>query len=102
LASILINNLLKNAQTYTPSGRIDIIIKEGQFAVKDTGIGMPQDQLTRVFDPFYRINQHNDKGFGLGLAIVDKICKDLGWEIEVTSSEGQGSTFTVRVAEQPA
>lgn len=101
LPSILINNLLKNAQTYTPSGRIDIFIDKNQFAVQDTGIGIPTSELSAIFSPFYRIGAQNENGFGLGLAIVDKICKELGWEIEVSSQQGQGSTFTVKVVTPP-
>lgn len=101
LPSILINNLLKNAQTYTPQGRIDIIIDRDSFAVRDTGIGIEEKELTSIFSPFYRIDQQNGKGFGLGLAIVEKICKELDWSITVTSQSGAGTTFTVKVATPP-
>ncbi|RLU03444.1 MAG: sensor histidine kinase [Ketobacter sp.] len=102
LISILITNLLNNAESYTPSGYINVIVDADGFSVEDSGIGIPQAEREKVFSPFYRVNQQHEKGFGLGLAIVEKICRELGWRIEVHSEEGRGSTFTVKVATPPA
>ena len=101
LISILITNLLNNAESYTPSGHIKVTVHHDGFAVEDTGIGIPRAEQEKVFSPFYRVNQQHEKGFGLGLAIVEKICRELGWSIQVNSEEGRGSTFTVRVATPP-
>ncbi|RLT94740.1 sensor histidine kinase [Ketobacter sp.] len=98
LISILINNLLNNAQTYTASGRIVVTVDKEGFSVADTGIGIPATEQDKVFSPFYRVNQQSEKGFGLGLAIVEKICRELGWHIQLHSEEDAGTTFTVTVA----
>ena len=79
-----------------------MIVDADGFSVEDSGIGIPQAEREKVFSPFYRVNQQHEKGFGLGLAIVEKICRELGWRIEVHSEEGRGSTFTVKVATPPA
>lgn len=101
LISILITNLLNNAESYTPSGHIKVVVDQDGFSVEDTGIGIPLAEQEKVFSPFYRVNQQHEKGFGLGLAIVEKICRELGWSIQVHSEEGCGSTFTVKVATPP-
>ena len=98
LISMLLTNLLNNAESYTPSGHINVVVEHDGFSVQDTGIGIPLAEQEKVFSPFYRVNQQHEKGFGLGLAIVEKICRELGWSIQVSSAEGRGSTFTVKVA----
>lgn len=97
LIRILVDNLLKNALTYTDSGRVDMVIEADGFSVVDTGIGMEPEQLARIFDPFFRIDQRKEKGFGLGLAIVQKISKELRWKISVESTPGGGTRFNVKV-----
>ena len=68
--------------------------------VQDTGIGIPDDHLADIFDEFYRV--HNDSaardvGLGLGLTIVDRITRLLGIQLNVESSPGQGSLFSLFV-----
>lgn len=99
LIRILLGNLLKNALAYTDAGRVQVIVDADGFSVKDSGIGIEESQLARIFDPFYRIDHRREKGFGLGLAIVQKICQELQWEIRVTSTPGEGSCFRVSVTE---
>ena len=98
LIRILLTNLLKNALAYTDRGRVEVIIDAEGFSVKDTGMGIEEDKLARIFDPFYRIDHRREKGFGLGLAIVQKVCQELEWEISVSSQPGEGSCFQVNVA----
>ncbi len=100
-------NLLSNAVKFTDIGGISVStsvsskVIEGNkrqitFAVKDTGIGMPQDKLDRIFQPFaqleYTISRKRD-GAGLGLAICKKLVELMGGEIWVESEVGKGSTF---------
>ena len=61
--------------------------------VADRGIGIPQDQLGKIFEPFYRIAQSDTTGAGLGLALVDHVMKGHGGRVEVESRLGEGSTF---------
>ncbi len=101
LVSILVNNLINNAQAYTPQGQIDVIITSTGFSVVDTGLGIAKDDVEKIFAPFFRANCQTEKGFGLGLAIVDKICNELGWKISVSSELGKGTTFTVTTKAEP-
>jgi signal transduction histidine kinase len=99
----LFGNLLENAVRYTPpGGRITVgARKDGQgvhVVVRDTGIGIPQDDLPRIFDEFYRARNAVDHalyGSGLGLYIAKEIVDVHGGRIWVESEEGRGSTFHI-------
>ncbi len=103
----IINNLVSNAIKYTEEGEIQIrtrVIEEDDqqikilFAVKDSGIGIPEDKLQSVFDAFTQASKQTTRlygGTGLGLSIVKKLVDIFGGEITVTSKEGVGSTFSV-------
>ncbi len=96
-------NLLDNAARYTPSeGSITVsLIRKGNsacVAVKDTGIGIPQEHLPYIFERFYRVDKASSQspgGAGLGLAICQSIAELHGGKIEVDSKVGAGSTFRV-------
>ena len=100
-------NLIDNAIKYSPDGgevtvTISRIVHEGQewarVAVRDEGIGIPESALPRVFDRFYRAdNTATISGSGLGLSGVVQIIRSHGGTIGVTSEEGVGSVFTVRL-----
>ncbi|MEI7996428.1 MAG: HAMP domain-containing sensor histidine kinase [Methylococcaceae bacterium] len=92
--SILFTNLLRNAFSYTPQGAISITIDEKQVSVSDTGIGMTQQQLQHVFEPFYRAHTDNN-GHGLGLTIVKQLCNRYGWKLKIRSKQGEGTCITV-------
>lgn len=104
LRQVLVN-LLSNAVKFTDAGDISVSISsqaaEGnrrqiQFAVKDTGMGMPKDKMGRLFKPFtqleYTISRKRD-GVGLGLAICKRLVELMGGNIWAESEEGKGSTF---------
>ncbi|MDK9556498.1 PAS domain-containing protein [Marinobacter sp. M216] len=104
LLARILRNFLTNAIRYTGSGRILLgCRRRGDHVllqVWDTGPGIPEDKLTEIFQEFKRIRPSGsqaDKGLGLGLAIVDKISRMLGHEVRVSSVEGRGSVFSVRV-----
>ena len=97
-------NLVRNAITYTPQGGIVSITVERADAnylalvVADTGIGIPNDDLERVFERFYRTDPSRARtsgGFGLGLAIVRDLVNAMGGSITVESKVGEGSCFRV-------
>ncbi|WP_165156724.1 sensor histidine kinase KdpD [Parabacteroides sp. ZJ-118] len=94
----VLTNLLTNAIKHTKKGYIcfgyDVTAKEIRFYVTDTGEGIPSDQLERVFDRFVKLTEWT-KGVGLGLAISKGLVTKLGGRIEVTSTQGVGSTFSV-------
>jgi two-component system phosphate regulon sensor histidine kinase PhoR len=99
----ILDNLVDNAIKYTPSdGRIEIRWKcDGQMVrleVKDTGIGIPERDLPRVFERFYRVDKARSRelgGTGLGLAIVKHLVQTMHGSVEVASRVGEGTTFTV-------
>ncbi|GGE80412.1 hypothetical protein GCM10011533_36060 [Streptosporangium jomthongense] len=104
LLARILRNFLTNAIRYTGSGRILLGCRRQAehvvLQVWDTGPGIPQDKLSEIFQEFKRIRPEGsrpDKSLGLGLAIVDKIARMLGHEITVSSVEGKGSVFGVRV-----
>lgn len=104
LLARILRNFLTNAIRYTEQGRILLGCRRRQdhilLQVWDTGPGIPGDKLKEIFQEFKRIrpvSAQADQGLGLGLAIVDKISRILGHEISVSSVEGQGSVFSVRV-----
>jgi two-component system phosphate regulon sensor histidine kinase PhoR len=101
LEQILIN-LLDNAIKYTPEGgrvtvsAIEKDSKEIQFSVEDDGIGIPKEDLSRIFERFYRVDKGRSKemgGTGLGLSIVKHLVQVHGGRVWVESQPGKGSTF---------
>ena len=96
-------NLLLNAIKYTEiGGAIDILLNEQPddvtIVIRDTGIGLDKEALDRLFDRFYRADDSRTQdtgGTGLGLSIVQQVVKLHGGTIEVTSTKGKGTTFTV-------
>jgi CheY-like chemotaxis protein len=107
LRQILLN-LLSNACKFTKGGavRLRIARAEGSdqhwvdFAVSDTGIGMTEEQLGRLFQEFSQANASTTRQFGgsgLGLVISRRLCQLMGGDIAATSVLGEGSTFTVRL-----
>jgi signal transduction histidine kinase len=93
MASSVIGNLLINAIHYTEHGRIDIKIEPGRLLVQDTGVGIPPEDLERIFERRFRGAQ--SRGLGLGLYLVKRICERLGWVIRVSSAAGTGTRFEV-------
>lgn len=99
----LMLNLVDNAFRYTPSGgsvTMDLVRRDGWvvFRVRDTGQGIPAEQLPRIFERFYRVDRPRSRstgGTGLGLAICRWVAEAHGGRIEVESREGVGSIFTV-------
>ena len=95
----LIFNLVDNAIKYNrENGNIDIRISEKKLTVADTGIGMPQESIPRIFERFYRIDKSRSRakgGTGLGLSIVRHIADHHGAEISVESKVGLGTSVTV-------
>jgi signal transduction histidine kinase len=101
-----LTNLLNNAMRFTPSGgKIDLNLErhgaEAWMRVHDTGMGIPADQLERVFDQFYQVEDHmtrRHEGMGLGLAIVRAIARAHGGRAWAESQgAGRGATFTIAV-----
>ena len=97
--SEIFGNLLRNAIKYNKEGgSVTVTLNYRGLTVEDTGIGIAEENMSKVFSRFFTVDKsHNGKngGFGLGLAVVKKICQKAGWKIGVQSTLGEGSTFTV-------
>ncbi len=99
----ILGNLMSNAIKYSPGGGVvQVAVREQEawlvFEVADQGIGIPEDELPRLFDTFHRAaNVGNIPGTGLGLAIVKRAVECHGGSIAVRSQAGQGTCFTVRI-----
>lgn len=103
LRQVLIN-LIQNAIKYTEIGSVEISVEEEKkfvtIKVKDTGIGIPEDQLSRIFERFYRVDKARSRavgGTGLGLSIVKHIIEAHDSKIEVRSKVGVGSEFSFKL-----
>ncbi len=96
----IFGNLIRNAIQYNrDGGSISVLLNKDEFTVSDTGIGIAPENLDRIFERFFTVDKaHNGKngGFGLGLAVVKKLCKKSGWQLSVKSELGRGTTFCVR------
>ena len=98
-------NLLANALKFTPAqGTISVDIAQSansaRISVSDTGIGVPSDQLDRIFEPFVQAKRAlhaTDQGVGLGLAISRQLARAMNGDLTVTSRVGEGSTFTLKL-----
>jgi two-component system, OmpR family, phosphate regulon sensor histidine kinase PhoR len=106
----ILDNLIDNALKYTPEGgqvRVFCRLEPASVAVivADTGIGIPREDLPRVFERFYRVDKARSRelgGTGLGLSIVKHLVQSIGGQIAVDSRVGMGSTFTVLFPRQLA
>ncbi|MGH8323426.1 MAG: sensor histidine kinase, partial [Steroidobacteraceae bacterium] len=96
MMACVVNNLLLNAVNFTQSGTIDVRLTPAELLVRDTGIGIPPEDLTRIFERRYRGAQ--SRGLGLGLYLVSRICQRLGWKIETCSAPDRGTTFRIQLA----
>jgi len=94
-------NLIDNAVKYTPpGGRVDVEVRRAEDAailrVRDTGSGIPSDELARIFDRLFRGDtSRTERGLGLGLSLVKAIVEAHGGTVDVVSEPGRGSVFTV-------
>ena len=100
----IVLNLISNAFKYTKQGYIEVeLFQENdqiKLSVTDTGVGIPEDQLDRVFDRFHRVantSGRSQEGTGIGLAMVKELVRLHKGSIDVVSQPGKGSTFTVSI-----
>ena len=100
-----LSNLVENAINYSADEtKVSISLKRrddlAEIAIKDQGIGIPENELQRIFERFYRVDPARSRetgGTGLGLSIVKHIVANHGGDVLVWSAKGEGSTFTVRL-----
>ena len=103
--TLALSNLVENAVKYTPDeGTVSVTVdadhQNAFFTVKDTGIGISPEEQTKIFNRFYRVDKTRDRetgGTGLGLAITHSTVMMHNGSIKVTSAEGEGASFVVRI-----
>lgn len=94
--AVMLDNLLRNACTFTEQGRIDVRIDADRVTVQDTGIGMSEETLRRAYDPFYRADLENPSGKGMGLSIVRRLGERFDWPVSIESEPGRGTSVVIR------
>lgn len=99
----LLQNIVGNALKYTDSGSVAVTCVVGEealtIAVDDTGIGIPEDKIARIFDEYYQVDTRGAKrmGVGLGLAIVKEVARLLGYTVRISSRAGAGTQVRVSI-----
>ncbi len=93
--AIVFTNLLRNALSYTEKGHVHVLIDRNGVTVQDSGCGMSEADLERMFEPFYRGHDRSNEGYGLGLSIVRRLCDRFGWHLHADSELGAGTEIRV-------
>lgn len=101
----IIQNLVSNAVKYTPSGKVLLTVRKQKgkvlIQVRDTGIGIPTLQQAAIFSDFYRVENSDQQGIGLGLGVVKRLSQQLSCQIKVESEENKGSCFSIEFLDVP-
>jgi signal transduction histidine kinase len=104
---MILKNLVGNAAKFTTAGRIVVTLAvDGEalvITVADTGIGIPSEQLATLFEAFQQAHGEHSRqagGVGLGLFIVHRLARSMDGTIDIRSTEGEGTTVTVRLPGQ--
>lgn len=95
LLRAILSNLLRNAIHYTDEGHVRLVLRVGGFSVCDSGAGIPPEQRESVFRPFVRGDRSRGDGLGLGLSLVQRICRRQGWHIRLDGNPAGGCEFRV-------
>lgn len=93
LVYVAISNLMRNATAHTQEGQIVLSLDRSSFSIMDTGIGIPQERFPALFKRFEK--GEDSPGHGLGLSIVSRITKYLHWELDISSTPGEGTIVTI-------
>ncbi len=99
----MLQNLLGNALKYTDVGSVAVTCAADEdgltISIDDTGVGIPEDKIARIFDEYYQVDTHGAKrmGVGLGLAIVKEVASLLGYVVNISSRHGEGTQARVSI-----
>jgi len=98
LLRVVLANLIRNAILYTERGHVHVCLDEKGVSVKDTGIGIPGEQIHRIFDRYYTGSTGSE---GIGLSLVKRICSRYGWYIDIDSEKDRGTTIRLLLGSLP-
>jgi Na+/proline symporter/signal transduction histidine kinase len=102
----IVQNLVSNAVKYTPKGKVLLTVRtqggKVLIQVRDTGIGIPQLQQAAIFSDFYRVENSDEQGIGLGLGVVKRLSQQLTCNVKVESKENKGSCFSLEFTQVAA
>jgi signal transduction histidine kinase len=90
LLRVVLANLFRNALAHSERGTVSVLLDDHGVSIKDTGTGIPGEQIQRIFDRYY---SRSTGGEGIGLSLVERICRRYGWRIDIDSHEGRGTIF---------
>ena len=97
----ILQNLLSNAIKYTPQGRVLLSVRKRKdkvlLQIWDTGSGIHQEEFGNIFGDFYRSGDHSQQGVGLGLGVVARLSQQLDTQVQVRSTFGRGSCFSIEL-----
>ena len=94
--SVLFGNLLRNAIDYTEKGQVEVVIEDSQVTIRDSGKGMEESQISKIFSPYYRGSEDsNPQGHGVGMTIVKRFSDRFNWPISISSELGKGTAVTI-------
>lgn len=99
---IILENLLRNAASYTDHGYVRVSYRDGCVAIEDSGPGIDAAELPRISERFYRGARTTNDGIGLGLAIVKRICDRFDWRFEISPISGAGTRASVTFPISPS
>lgn len=95
LLDIVVANLIRNALAHTERGSVTVTVDAQSLAVADTGRGIPDEEIGKVFDLYFKGS--TSAGAGIGLSLVKRICDRQGWQIAIESRTGGGTTILLRL-----
>ena len=94
--SVIVGNLLRNAMLYTDEGTVEVAVTSNSVVIDDSGKGIPQQQVDELFKPYYRGNNNNVPGHGVGMTIVKRLTDRFNWPITIKSTPGLGTRIEVQ------
>lgn len=94
--AVLLGNLLRNAFSYTDSGKVEVSIDAQGVVIQDTGVGISPERLRDIYRPFARSESTHRGGFGVGLSIVRRLSERFSWPVHIESQVGSGTRIEVR------